>query len=443
MIQRKSALGLKPFVIRVKDGFLVGLSMPPEKGSPCTDCVHQWLKLRDVWFEPAEVTDLNIRRDVISTLLAENSPHTLFEVSNLGNVTRLDSLVFPHPECACAKGNYIAPTQWNSETNFAFSPIYQLKCIRYGTPSGNLWLTCATGNGTGARPLTAYGVARDREKARFMAVENWMKKSAMETLSKRLKQGDRVSAEGFQNGDLHALDLKSLGGEGLGIGATKEQAMIDSLMDIAKRRTLKKYANQAKNPMLVVGANQWIRNQVPFFMIQNYDIHLLFYPNSTPAWVVGVVAMSRKHTDEPPTFVFASHWDINEALKQSLFRLLEHCRPDEWRVEEGQLTKGTDFGLPSKHATKLCMWWTHWIYRCSKISLKDLTNLEPYSTDISSWREYFGDGLETLSVVPLNNTQLPKSLRQIVKINLPPEPKSNVTNIKGIGTWNSFDESVY
>ena len=33
---------LKPYVLKVKEGFLLGLAMDPEKGAPCANCVFLW-----------------------------------------------------------------------------------------------------------------------------------------------------------------------------------------------------------------------------------------------------------------------------------------------------------------------------------------------------------------------------------------------------------------
>src|SRR5690606_14472761 len=151
-------------------GFLIGLAMPPEKGSPCVNCVLSWLRDRDVWAEIRLVSDLNVRKDVLAELIALNDNQVMYEISRMGDVTRMESVVFPHPECRCQKTGFVGKLEWNKNVNFAFSPIYQLKCARYGTPNGNLWLTAAAGEAPGSgHSISTFGVARDREASRFQA----------------------------------------------------------------------------------------------------------------------------------------------------------------------------------------------------------------------------------------------------------------------------------
>ncbi len=429
---------------RVKDGFLIGVAPSPEAGAPCADCVGAWLKERDVFAERAEISDLTLRRDLIPDLLTEADPHTLYEIARDGSSTRLDCAVFPHPACACARPKYIAPKAWNEKTNFAFSPLYQIKCVRYGTPNGNLWLTSAVGDSPISKvKITAYGVASEREDARFKAVEDWMKRAAVADLPIRVARGSSLASENFQTGgvSVEAMDLSRTATDGLGAGTTRDEAILDALLNLAKNRTLKRFASSMKNPMLVVGSNNWVRQHVPFFLLQHYDLHLLFYPNSTPAWVVGVAALSRTRTDESPTFVFAADKSPADAFRKALNKVLEVCRPTEWRGEGEPEIVREKFGLQSrktemeaKHLSKLNMWWTHWIYRCPKISLKDMLHLESYPGKVDVWRDYFKDGQEPLSLMNVNHDALPKDLRYLVRLSGPSEKQAS-RNVNGIGTW--------
>ena len=87
--------------------------------------------------------------------------------------------------------------------------------------------------------------------------------------------------------------------------------------------------------MLIVGANNWLRTRVPFFLLQQYDLHLLFYPNSMPSWVVGIAAFSRVKVDEKPIFAFGSASQIGNAMDLAVFKILELCRPDDLRIGAG------------------------------------------------------------------------------------------------------------
>jgi hypothetical protein len=133
-------VSLKPFLLKIKDGFLLGLEREPGKGSPCGGCVEKWLTDRKVWCERRDLSALLVRRELIAELLSENSPHIFYEIYDDGTEIRLESIVYPHPECVCDKLNYTPPKEITRKVNFAFSPIHHLKVVRFGTPDGNLWL---------------------------------------------------------------------------------------------------------------------------------------------------------------------------------------------------------------------------------------------------------------------------------------------------------------
>jgi len=427
---------LKPFLFRIREGFLLGLAMEPSAGSPCAGCVQKWLEQRGVWCEKVEMAELKIRRDLLGDLLSENSGHVFYEISHDGLVTRLDCMVFPHTECACQKGSFIAPREVTKKTNFAFSPISHIQCARFGTPEGNLWLTSATGElPLSEKKETSYAVDADREVSRMKAVEGWMKKAALAATAH-----EPLKSETLQTGALCILPppLLASSGEVVGAGTNREEATLDALFQLARTRTLRRYAGTAKSPMLVVGANNWIRTRVPFFLLQQYDFHLLFYPNSMPAWVVGIAAFSRQDTQEKPIFVFGSDAEIGKAFDMAFGKILEVCQPGE----EGEIKQTWREEKKSPGNTKLNLWWTHWIYRCPKISLKDVLHLEPYPRTVEHWREFLRDGEDPIGVVGLNTASLPQGIRYLVRLYLPGEPIKVARNVNGIGTWRAFQETL-
>lgn len=436
-------LPLKPFVIRLRDGYLVGLGMEPSKGSPCAKCAELWLTQRNVFAKQIDVSELPLRRELLAELMMENNAHAYYEINADGTATRMDCFVFPHPNCQCSKINYVPPADLDQRKNFAFSPLFQIKCARYTTPNGNIWLTSASGDSPlSGKRASVYTAAREREASRMQALEEWLKKSAMNDLVHRQSEGETFVAEDLRSGKgeiLHRIPFASGMPDCLGAGESREEAILNAMYTFSRARTLRKYATTAKNPMLIVGEVNWLRTKVPFFLLQQYDLHLLFYPNSTPSWVVGVVALSRVKADAAPIFVFGCNSDVNLALDEALLRMVEHCRPADWQSEEeAELSE-----VESQKNVRLNMWWTHWIYRCPKISLKDVLHLEAYPRTLEVWRSYFADGQESLSITPINSPLLPNKIRYLVKLNIPEvKSASNVRNVNGIGTWSSFRDSL-
>jgi hypothetical protein len=434
---------LKPYVLKVRDGFILGSAMDPEKGAPCSNCVLLWLKQRNVWAEHATLGDLTIRRDLIADVLAENSAHVMYEISRDGTAIRMDALVFPHPRCSCEKINYIAPTSIAKNINYAFSPLTQIYCTRFGTPDGNLWLTRVTGDcPLSEKTLTIFAVERDKEVSRKKAVDEWMKKAIEADLPLRVRRGELIASEVLQTGDFELMKRDQSSENvlsAMGAGPNREEATLNALIDLAKATTLRRYAHSMKNPMLIVGANEYIRSKAPFFLLQQYDLHLLFYPNSMQAWVVGLVAVSRQRTDEKPVFVFSAHTDIKEALDQLFCKILEALKPEEQLTGTPVLRRDKADSISSQ----MNMWWIHWIYRCSKINLKDILSLESYSRKLSQWRDYYRDGQEEASILSVNNPYLPTQIRTVVKVQIPLRDRiHNVRNINGIGTWSDFRDAL-
>lgn len=434
---------MKPFLLKIKDGYFLGLAQDPQKGSPCQKCVEYWLKERNVWFENADMEDLPMRKEVLPELLAENSPHIFYELYQDGTKVRLESIVFPHQDCSCAKYNYLSPREITKRVNFAFSPIYQLKLSRFGTPDGNQWLATAVGDSQIAKKnITAFGVDTDKDGARFRAVDAWMKKAAESDLKERLENGEVVPNEILQTGNVELITkskVRSSTLESLGIGSTRDEAVLDALVHLAKIRTLKKYANAMKSPMLIVGANNWVRTRVPFYVLQKYDVHLFFYPNSTQVWVVGAAAVSRVKVEEKPIFVFSADPSIGSAMDKLFGLLLAALKPDQ---DESGLPTMSDEPTSAK-ASKLNLWWTHWIYRCPKISLKDVLHLDAYPRSLEVWKNYFKDGQEVVNILTINHPSLPSQLRTIVKLQVETEESfQNIRHIGGIGTWSDFSDAL-
>lgn len=446
LLRKSSArpLPLRPFLLRIRGGFLLGVALPPEVGSPCAGCVKRWLADRSVWHEDADLSELRTRRDLIADLIAENSPHAHYEILQDGTVTRLDGVVFPHPQCGCAAKGYAGPEAWDKKTCFAFSPIYRLSAARFGTADGNMWLSHATGSSplTGQR-ITTHGAAYDREAARFTAVAEWLKRASTADLERRRRGGEPLSAETLQTEAheiLAELPASAQEPEGCGAGETREAAILDALHGFARARTVRRFAANVKSPMLIVGTNNWIRQKVPFFFLQQYDLHLLFYPNSMPSWVVGLACLSRQSTKKKPFFTFGSAADVGAAVDMALLRALELCRPPAYQFE-GEAAPGDPPAEQEDGSPQLHLWWTNWVYRCPKIALKDVLHLAPHGADIGAWREYFRDGQTPLQLLSLNGGHLPSGLRHLVKAYQAPDVVGLHRNVRGIGTGQSFQDA--
>lgn len=434
---------LKPFLLRTRDGFLLGLAMDPAQGSPCVGCVQGWLEQRGLGSQIGKLDELQLRRDVVSELIAANSAHVLYEVHHDGTVNRLKSTVFPFPGCSCSKGFFSAPAETDPASNFTFSPLTQIKCVRYVTPNGHLWLTSALGNTALEKDrLLVYGAGTTKAESRRQAIDNWLKRAATSDLKSRNIKGEPIPVEVLQSGNSDLLSARQTkhGWESIGAGDTYEEATLEALYGLTLQKTLNSYSTSAKNPMLVVGANNWIRQRVPYFLLQEYDLHLLFYPNSSPCWVVGLAAQSRIKSDARPLFTFNADADITKALEGALTKLLEWARPEVGDARDARAASETGF---SDKGFRLNLWWTHWIYRCSKISLKDILHLEPYPRSVDYWRDYVRDGQPPVSVIPLNHPDLPVQLRTLVQLSQPKEEAQIARKVVGIGTLSPFQDAVF
>ena len=70
----KNVAQLRPFALKLRDSFLIGMTPEPEQGSPCVHCVELWLASRRVWSERLNVQELPIRKDLLAILQKENHP---------------------------------------------------------------------------------------------------------------------------------------------------------------------------------------------------------------------------------------------------------------------------------------------------------------------------------------------------------------------------------
>jgi len=420
--------------------------MEPKAGSPCLTCIEYWLKDRNIQVKRTTFEESTpLVKKTLQELVASNTPHTFYEIMADGQKTRLDCLVFPHARCRCFKENYVPPVKMTKRTNLAFSPIFQLKCIRYGTPDSNLWFFTAVGQSPYTLKLVAAsGADPDKEKARFKALDSWMKRVSFMELDHRIELGETFTTEDLETRDTQIVASKEELHSRLnliGVGKTKEMATLDAVFSLAKLTTLKRYTSSGKNPMLIVGSNSWLRNKVPFFLLQQYDLYPLFYPNQSPAWVVGLAAFSRLNPHETPSFVFGADADINAALDQAIAKVLQVCRPANWRKPPLKGLKETQ----KANSSKLNLWWTHWIYRCPKISLKDVLQLEAYPKSIETWQPYLKSLGKSASVIEINSHLLPSQIKYLVKLQLT-QTKSDalphVANVRGIGTWASISKTL-
>lgn len=120
----------------------------------------------------------------------------------------------------------------------------------------------------------------------------------------------------------------------------------------------------SKQPMLIMGANAWLRERAPFALVQRFDVHLVFVPSpARAAWTVGAWLLSRDNSKAPLYVSVSGHRDIQAAMSDLVCHLV--------------------LGLQSevKETERLSVWLQNWIYRLPKIALKDVLSLEPYQKE--------------------------------------------------------------
>jgi hypothetical protein len=127
--------------------------------------------------------------------------------------------------------------------------------------------------------------------------------------------------------------------------------------------------HSVKMPMLIVGANAYTRTIVKWNAIQEYDIHWLFEPRSESIYSLGCVLLSRVIANQKPVILSEDNKSIQDCFS-NLAKSIDVTIRDLVCIDN--LTH------PETIHPKLIAWWVHYIYRCPKISLKDVLHLETY-----------------------------------------------------------------
>ncbi len=188
-----------------------------------------------------------------------------------------------------------------------------LKTSRYGTPSGNVWTMSGVDKATGEK---RFAVGADKKEA-----------------------ADQLYAGGL----------------------TYEVRVGRDLLDPSRKS------------MLVVGSSSFLRQRLPFFVGQNFDVFLSFYPHSGETWRVGAVMMSRRHKTEAPIELTLEDKDVNKALQNLMGAITIEAQGE---ATDSELSEPT-IEVPEK----LVAWITHAVYRKPKLSLKDVLELKPYGEE--------------------------------------------------------------
>jgi hypothetical protein len=432
--EEPSQAELRPYVLRLREGYLIGVAYEPAAASPCVECIQKWLLDRQITTHPVDVETWKLRSDLLQRVIQDANPHTCYEVGSDGSETKLENCVFPHPECSCQKENFHMPREFSWNLSFAFSPLTQIKCVRYTTPLGHLWLSSVSGKAAVSRQqIKVFGSGTTKEESRKRAIEDWLKRASVSDFECTHHPKRPLAAESLQTLASTQVRLDDPLLLGTGAGPDYTQATLQALYDLTKKRTLQRYSTNLKNPILVVGSHAWLRNKLPFFMLQEYDWYILFYPNSSPCWVVGMAGFSRLQSDAKPIFVFNAHPNMEQALDGAIGKTLEACRPD---FDGNGRAPITETEVSDRERQKN-LWWTHWIYRCSKISLKELQSMESYAEDLELWRSYFRDGQPAVSLVPANRSEYPRAFNSLVHARLH-EAKMPAPKVLGIGTSRDF-----
>jgi hypothetical protein len=109
--------------------------------------------------------------------------------------------------------------------------------------------------------------------------------------------------------------------------------------------------NGFKSPLLVVGANNYIRENTKPEILKAWDIHILFFPTSECTWRVGALYISS--SNESTMLKVCEGINIENALKQCL------------EAPKNALALHT----------KSIAWLNMAVYRCNKIALKEVLEL--------------------------------------------------------------------
>jgi hypothetical protein len=86
------------------------------------------------------------------------------------------------------------------EFKLRFSPLTQIKCVRYTTPMGHIWLTSVSGKAVeSGQAIRTYGTGASKEDSRKRAIEEWLKKASLSDFQFMHLPKRPIPAESFQN----------------------------------------------------------------------------------------------------------------------------------------------------------------------------------------------------------------------------------------------------
>lgn len=126
-----------------------------------------------------------------------------------------------------------------------------------------------------------------------------------------------------------------------------------------------------KSPLLIVGSNNFIRERMPFFILQKFDVHLMFFPTSERSYRIGAAVFSKTNPEQKPILLHAGEYSTENAFRQLILGIAVQSQAEPILIQP-----------------KLILWYTHWIYRCPKISLRDIQSLEPITSQAQTPSEY-------------------------------------------------------
>lgn len=305
---------IKRFAIKLGEGRVIGVY--DTKQGPCPKCYLNYLKDRKVQAKIDKPLDKD--SPMYERLKKMTQHNILYEITSTNQINTLTLYTYKHENCPskrCQNGmeaNF-KYTDWNN-LNCAFSNIYQIKCIRFGTPSGNVWKFSATIH-QGGKIINRIVSHKDKETARRMVIL----------------------------GETHGHE-----------GQPEEMPQMGvQIVDNAK-----------KTPTLIVGANPWIRRRVPYFVLQQYDLYLLQMPTDDGSYRIVIGAFSRTNSSRYE-WAYADSNSAVKAAESALYNLLNRLKPSDWRMEEVKETG---------HDKTLALWNTNFVYRCPKVAMKDIFN---------------------------------------------------------------------
>jgi hypothetical protein len=125
-----------------------------------------------------------------------------------------------------------------------------------------------------------------------------------------------------------------------------------------------------KRSLLIVGANNYMRDKVPYAVLQQHDVHLMLHPTAENHWHVGALMFDRTRPDAVH-YTSAKHADPQKALDHALHGVVA-------RYHESASSHQAEGQAPGKHDAKKATWLTHWLYRQPKVTLSDVRNLDTH-----------------------------------------------------------------